>query len=78
MFLFCEILSRVGQVVNIIVGRSLNERLWIRNPKLRENDTVSVGTCIALLCPSPIFNQLANEIEILECRTCGIVFMPPT
>ena len=77
IFLFREINSSYGQVVYVIEGRSLNERLWIRNPQLRDNGTISIGTCIALLCPSPIQNQLANEIPILECRTSGIVLLTP-
>ena len=32
MFLFREIDSTIGQVFYMIDGRSLNERLWVRNP----------------------------------------------
>ena len=77
MFLFREINSPYGQVVYMIEGRSLNERLWIRNPQFRDNGTISIGTCIALLCPAPIQNQLGNEIPILECCTSGIVLSTP-
>ena len=37
------------------------------------NGMISIGVCIALLCPAPIQNQLRNEVPILEYRTSGIV-----
>ena len=37
---------------------------------------ISIGTCIALLCPAPIKNQHGNEVPILECRTSAIVLIP--
>ena len=60
MFLFREIDSTIGQVVYMIEGRSLNERLWVRNLQFCENGMISFGTCIVPLCPAPIQNQLGN------------------
>ena len=56
MFLFREINSPYGQVGYMIEGQSLNKRLWIRNPQYRDNGTISIGTCIDLLCPVPYQN----------------------
>ena len=67
MFLFREIDSTIRQVVHMIEGRSLNKRLWVRNHQFRVNEMISIGMCIALLCPAPIPNQLENEVPILKC-----------
>ena len=56
----------------MIAGQSLNERLWVSNPQFRDNGMILIGTCIALLCPAPIQDQLGNEVPILECQTSGI------
>ena len=77
MFLFREIDSNMGQVVYMIEGRSLNERLWIQNPQLHDNGMITIGTSLSILNPIPIQNQLGNEIPILESQTSGIVLCPP-
>ena len=61
----------------MIEGRSLNERLWERNPQNCNNGMILIGTCISLLCPAPIQNQLQNEVPISECWTSAVVLIPP-
>ena len=78
MFLFREINSPYGQVGYMIEGQSLNKRLWIRNPQYRDNGTISIGTCVDLLCPAPNQNLLCNKIPIFEFCTSGIVLSTPT
>ena len=78
MFLFREVKSGIGQVVYIIEGKYLNERLWIRNPQLRDNGTITIGTYIAVINPEPIVNMLGNEIPLLETRASACILqMPP-
>ena len=57
--LFREIDSTIGQVVSMIEGRSLNERLWVRNPLFHDNGMILIGTSFALLCPAHIQEKSA-------------------
>ena len=61
MFLFREISSRVGQVLYMIESRTSNEKLWGRQPEFRDNGVLTVGRCIAVICPTPIQNMLKDE-----------------
>ena len=77
MFLFREISSRVGQVLYMIESRTSNEKLWGRQPEFRDNGVLTVGRCIAVICPTPIQNLLKDEVPILETRHPAVLMKHP-
>ena len=77
MFLFREITSRIGQVVYMIESRISNEKLWGRQPEFRDNGVLTIGRCIAVICPTPIQNLLKDEVPILETRHPAVLMKHP-
>ena len=73
LFLFRDVLSIDGNVLYIVEGNSMNDKLWSRYPLLRDNGVVSVGTYISILNPLPITSRFCNEIPIVESRFGCIV-----
>ncbi len=78
LFLFRDVASSEGQVVYMIEGNNLNDKLWARDSMLRDDGDVTIGTYIALLNPCPITSTWCNEIPIVEGRGGCIVMKPPT
>ena len=68
LFLFRDVTSTDGQVVYIVEGKNMNDKLWARYPLLRDNGVVTIGTYITILNPLPITMKFCNEIPIIECR----------
>ena len=77
MFLFRELDSAIGQVVYMIESSGHNGRLWVRNVELRDNETITIGTCVAVIRLCPIVNQLGNEVPLLESRGSLIIYNDP-
>ena len=55
-----EVPCSIVQVVYIIEGRILDERLWLWHPNYHDNGIISIGTCVELPCPALIHNQLGK------------------
>ena len=49
LFLLRDTTSPEGHVVYIIQGRKINDKLWNRDPLLRDYVPVTIGTFIALI-----------------------------
>lgn len=77
MFLFRELDSKIGQVVYMIKSSGQNDRLWVRNAELCDNGIITIGTCVAVIRPCPIVNQLCNEVPLLESRGSLIIYNDP-
>ena len=78
LMLFCDVTSKIGQVVYIVEGKSVNDRLWSRFPLLRDNGVVSIGTYITIINPLPITKMFCNEIPMIECRGGCFVMKDPS
>lgn len=76
MFLFREITSTTGQMVYYLETSGQN-KIWNKNPQLRDSGVVTIGTCIALLAPEKIVNMLGNEIPIICAPGSCIVLRQP-
>ena len=74
LFLCSDYMGGTGQVVYIIESRCQNERLWMRNPSLRDSGDITVGCVFLVLNPPPIKLLLGGEIPILKTRG-GCVLM---
>lgn len=46
LMLFRDVTSKCGQVVYIVEGKNVNDRLWSRYPLLHDNGVVTIGTYI--------------------------------
>ena len=78
LLLFRDVTSKDGQVVYIVEGKNVNDKLWARYPLLRDNGVVSIGTYITIFNPLPITTMFCNEIPMIECRGGCIVMKDPT
>ena len=76
----------LGQVVNqeegdklvyLVESHSTNNSLWKRNPQLRDDGVITIGTIIRVLAPLPIKNLMANDVPMLETRFPVVVMMHP-
>ena len=61
----------------MIESRTSNEKLWGCQPEFRNNGVLTVGRCIAVICPTPIQNLLSDEIPILETRHPAVLMKHP-
>ena len=77
LFLFRDVSSNDGQVVYMVEGKNRNANLWTRNPMLRDDGTLTIGTYICVMNPRPITSTWCNEIPILECRGSVFVMKSP-
>ncbi len=77
LFLFRDVASTSGEVVYMIEGKQMNDKLWARNPLLRDNGVLSVGSYIIVFNPLPITTRFCNEIPLLETRGGCVVMKPP-
>ena len=77
LFLFRDVSSKNGQVVYMVEGKGRNDNLWKRNPMLRDNGVVTIGTYICVINPLPITSTWCNEIPMLECRGSAFVMKSP-
>lgn len=66
LFLFRDISSSSGQVVYMVEGKAMNDKLWSKNPEIRETGVVTIGTYIDILSPLPITAMFFNDTPILE------------
>ena len=77
LFLFRDVASTSGEVVYMIEGKQMNDKLWARNPLLRDNGVLTVGSYIIVFNPLPITTRFCNEIPLLETRGGCVVMNPP-
>ena len=77
MFLFRKVDSLIDQVVYIIESSGQNDRLWVRNTKLRDNVTIVIGYCVDVIRFCPIANQLGNVVPSLESEDFLIIYKKP-
>ena len=75
----CRIVSEIegDTIVYLMESRNCNNNMWKRNPQLRDDGVISIGSIIRLLSPSPIKSMMANEIPMLETRFPVIVMRFP-
>ena len=61
----------------MVEGKNRNDKLWTRNPMLRDDGSLTVGTYICVMNDQPITSTWCNEIPILECRGSAFVLKSP-
>jgi hypothetical protein len=54
-----------------------NRDLWMRNPTLRDDGAITIGTVIRIISPEPITRLMADDIPMLETRLPVIVMKRP-
>ena len=54
-----------------------NKDLWMRNPTLRDDGAITIGTVIRIISPEPVTRLMADDIPMLETRLPVIVMKRP-
>jgi hypothetical protein len=54
-----------------------NKDLWMRNPTLRDDGAITIGTVIRIISPEPVTRLMAGDIPMLETRLPVIVMKRP-
>ena len=64
-------------LVYVMESRNTNNKLWSRNPQLRDDGEITIGSIIRFISPLPIKTLMAQDIPMLETRFPVVVMKNP-
>ena len=77
MFLFRDMMSAAGDVVQMIEHGHRNKDLWGRDISMRDDGRLTIGSCISIMEPYPIEDYLAGDIGLLDSGFSSLVLKTP-
>ena len=77
MFLFRDMMSSTGDVLQMIEHGHRNKDLWSRDISIRDDGRLTIGSCISIMEPYPIEDYLAGDIPLLDSGFSSLVLKTP-